>query len=58
MPNGVPVATVALNASKNAAILAMQILGSSDKVIQQKCIDYKIKLEEEVMNKVKNFKAI
>lgn len=58
MPNGVPVATVALNASKNAAILAMQIIGSSDKVIQQKCIDYKIKLEEEVMNKVKNFKAI
>src|SRR6202165_1073750 len=30
MPNGVPVATVALNAAKNAGILAAQIIGSSD----------------------------
>lgn len=55
MPNGVPVATVALNASKNAGILAMQIVGSSDKKIQQKMIDYKKSLETEVMKKVKNF---
>lgn len=55
MPNGVPVATVALNASKNAGILAMQILGSSDKKIQQQMIDYKKSLEAEVMKKVKNF---
>jgi 5-(carboxyamino)imidazole ribonucleotide mutase len=55
MPNGVPVATVALNAAKNAAILALQILGSSDAILQQKIIDYKKSLEAEVMKKVKNF---
>jgi 5-(carboxyamino)imidazole ribonucleotide mutase len=55
MPNGVPVATVALNASKNAGILALQILGAFDKKNQQKMIDYKKSLETEVMKKVKNF---
>lgn len=55
MPNGVPVATVALNASKNAGILALQILGTFDKKNQQKMIDYKKSLETEVMKKVKNF---
>jgi 5-(carboxyamino)imidazole ribonucleotide mutase len=57
MPNGVPVATVALNASKNAAILAMQILGTSNADIQAQCISYKQSLEDEVMKKVKNFKG-
>ncbi len=57
MPNGVPVATVALNASKNAAILAMQILASSDAKLLKQCIAYKQSLEEEVMKKVKTFKA-
>jgi 5-(carboxyamino)imidazole ribonucleotide mutase len=55
MPNGVPVATVALNASKNAGILALQILATADASLQQKVIDYKIKLTEEVMEKVKKF---
>lgn len=53
MPNGVPVATVALNAAKNAGILAMQILGSNDVLIQNKCIEYKKELEKEVLKKVK-----
>src|SRR5512146_726338 len=35
MPNGVPVATVALNGAKNAGILAAQILATSDKQLQQ-----------------------
>ena len=48
MPNGVPVATVALNGSKNAGILAMQILGSHDEEIQKKIIDFKINLKEKV----------
>ncbi|MCU0327787.1 MAG: 5-(carboxyamino)imidazole ribonucleotide mutase [Chitinophagales bacterium] len=48
MPSGVPVATVALNGAKNAGILAVQILGSSDKVIYQKLLDYKEKMKEEV----------
>jgi len=56
MPNGVPVATVALNAAKNAGILALQILAVADSEIQQKVIDYKLKLTEEVMEKVKTFK--
>jgi len=55
MPNGVPVATVALNAAKNAGILALQILGSADLKLQQKVSDYKKSLESEVMKKVKNF---
>ena len=55
MPNGVPVATVALNAAKNAAILALQILGTSSASIQEKVIAYKKELENEVMKKVKNF---
>ena len=55
MPNGVPVATVALNASKNAAILAMQILGTADDAILQQCVQYKHSLEEEVMKKIEHF---
>ncbi len=48
MPSGVPVATVALNGSKNAGILAMQILGSSDEEIQKKIIDFKTNLKEKI----------
>lgn len=55
MPNGVPVATVALNAAKNAGILALQILGSSDAKLQQQVSDYKKSLEQDVLKKVKNF---
>jgi 5-(carboxyamino)imidazole ribonucleotide mutase len=55
MPNGVPVATVALNASKNAGILALQILGTSNAGIQAQVIAYKKSLELEVIKKTKNF---
>ena len=48
MPSGVPVATVALNGSKNAGILAMQILGSHDEEIQKKIIDFKTNLKEKI----------
>ena len=48
MPNGVPVATVALNGSKNAGILAMQILGSHDEEIQKKIVDFKTNLKEKI----------
>lgn len=51
MPNGVPVATVALNAAKNAGILAAQILGSHDEGIRNKILQYKEKLKTEVLNK-------
>lgn len=48
MPNGIPVATVALNAAKNAGILAAQILGTADEVLSQRLLNYK----EELKNKV------
>jgi 5-(carboxyamino)imidazole ribonucleotide mutase len=54
MPNGVPVATVALNASKNAGILAAEILGISDKDLSKKLAAYKKKLKEEVEKKAEN----
>jgi 5-(carboxyamino)imidazole ribonucleotide mutase len=56
MPNGVPVATVALNAAKNAGILAAQILGVADEVIFKKITDYKKTLTNEVTEKVKKLK--
>jgi 5-(carboxyamino)imidazole ribonucleotide mutase len=48
MPGGVPVATVALNGSKNAGILAAQIIGSHDKKVLDKIIAYKESLKEAV----------
>lgn len=53
MPNGVPVATVALNAAKNAGILAAEILGCADERISQSLADYKNKMKEEVLAKAK-----
>ncbi len=55
MPSGIPVATVALNGAKNAGILAMQILATADPLLQQKVLDYKAKLAEEVLEKAKTF---
>lgn len=51
MPPGVPVATVAIGAGKNAGILAMQILATADEALLQKLIAYKEKMAEESMNK-------
>jgi 5-(carboxyamino)imidazole ribonucleotide mutase len=45
MPPGVPVATVAINGAKNAALLALQILGLKYKEIRKKIIEYKSSLE-------------
>ena len=53
MPNGVPVATVALNGAKNAGILAAQIIGLSDEIISQKLVDYKNQLEKKVIDSEK-----
>ena len=50
MPNGVPVATVALNAAKNAGILAAQIIGCSDKVVLQRIVEYKEGMKSKVMD--------
>lgn len=48
MPPGVPVATVAINGAKNAGILAVQILATSDSGLEGKLIEYKKRLAEEV----------
>lgn len=57
MPNGVPVATVALNAAKNAGILAASMIGAFDKTIGDKVAAYKKTLGEDVLKKVDNIKA-
>ena len=54
MPNGVPVATVALNGAKNAGILAAQIIGISNSEITKKLVDYKSQLEKKVYDSEKN----
>ncbi len=48
MPNGVPVATVALNAAKNAGLLAVQMLAISDASLAEKYTAYKAELEDKV----------
>ncbi|MBB78812.1 MAG: 5-(carboxyamino)imidazole ribonucleotide mutase [Crocinitomicaceae bacterium] len=50
MPGGIPVATVALNGSKNAGILAAKIIGSYDKKVSNRLIEYMKTLEEKVLN--------
>lgn len=57
MPNGVPVATVALNAAKNAGILAAQIMGTHDEKIAQKMAIYKQQLVDDVMKMVDRVSA-
>ena len=51
MPSGIPVATVAINGAKNAAILAAQIIGSSNTDIQNKIASFKASLKDAVMKK-------
>jgi 5-(carboxyamino)imidazole ribonucleotide mutase len=57
MPNGVPVATVALNAAKNAGILAAQIVGTSNNETSAAIHAYKTLLQEEVLEKVDGLKS-
>jgi 5-(carboxyamino)imidazole ribonucleotide mutase len=57
MPGGIPVATVALNGSKNAGILAGSIIGAFDPSVSKLVASYKAKLEEEVLTKVDRLKT-
>ena len=52
MPGGIPIATVALNGSKNAGILAARILGSSDKTVYDKLEAYTSSLKDAVKEKI------
>ena len=54
MPNGVPVATVALDGAKNAGILAAQIIALNDNNVAKKLIDYKSKLQQKVIDSEKD----
>jgi len=56
MPNGVPVATVALNAAKNGGILAAEIIGTGNETVSKKITEYKKSLNAEVIDKVKKMK--
>jgi 5-(carboxyamino)imidazole ribonucleotide mutase len=57
MPNGIPVATVALNGAKNAGILAASILSTNSKVLEKKIVAFKVKMRKEVEKKVKTIKS-
>jgi len=48
MPPGVPVATVGINAGKNAGLLALQMLAINDKNLENKMDSYKKKMSEEI----------
>ncbi len=53
MPNGVPVATVALNGAKNAGLLAARILGATDAKIHHKLSEYRENMKSVVLEKAK-----
>ncbi|MFH1601349.1 MAG: 5-(carboxyamino)imidazole ribonucleotide mutase [Candidatus Shapirobacteria bacterium] len=56
MPPGIPVATVGINAAKNAALLAIQILAINDKELALKLTEYRRKLKDSVLEKTEKLK--
>ena len=56
MPYGIPVATVAINNAKNAAVLAANIIGVSDKKVFDKVLKFKEKIKQESLAKNKKIK--
>lgn len=58
MPPGVPVATVGINAAKNAGLLALQMFAIADKDLENKMIAYKAKLEEDNRTKGEKLGAV
>ena len=48
MPNGIPVATVALNGAKNAGILAARIIGATDKKVEETLAKHSTEMKEKV----------
>lgn len=58
MPPGIPVATVGINGSLNAAILATQIIAASDEELQQKLIEYKENLKNKITQANEELSAI
>lgn len=58
MPPGIPVATVGINASLNAAILAVQFLAAGDERLQKQLLDYKEGLKKKIVSANEELKAI
>ena len=56
MPNGIPVATVALNAAKNAGILAAKIIGASNPLILEKLSAYMEEMKQKVIESAEKLK--
>jgi len=56
MPNGIPVATVALDASKNAGILAAKIIGASNPTVLERVESYMKSLEQKVIESAQKLK--
>ena len=54
MPNGIPVATVALNAAKNAGILAAKMIATSDEKLLKRLADYMEELKQAVLESGKS----
>lgn len=52
MPNGIPVATVALNAAKNAGILAARMIGSFDEEVGKRVGIYNVNMQKAVEEKI------
>lgn len=48
MPSGIPVATMAINGAKNAAIFAIEIFAISDMILRKQLKEYREKMVEEV----------
>ena len=58
MPPGIPVATVGINGAKNAGLLAIQILSTSDKELAKKLNDFRSKQKETVLKKTEKLKSL
>ena len=58
MPSGIPVATVALDGAKNAAILAAQIIGTGDPAVMEKVVEFKNDLASKIERANRELKEI
>ncbi len=58
MPNGIPVATVALNGAKNAGILAASIIGSGNKSVLDKITAFKTELKDKVLRSIDEVESL
>lgn len=58
MPSGIPVATVALDGAKNAAILAMQIIATGESELQAAVLKFKAQLADKIVEANKELEAV